>query len=198
MSLFSSIPGIMSGLGGLASAGASIYGGIQGGKAADKAGKMAERAYQQQRADLAPQRQLGQESSNMLRDIYVRGDRDFTQSPGYQFRVDEGRKAMERSAAARGMLNSGGMLRQLQEYGQGAASQEYGNQFNRLAHLAGLGAGPTAQGVQAAGNMAINVGNAGANAAAARTSGFQGASNALNTFGENISGLNLLRRLGYG
>jgi hypothetical protein len=198
MSLFSSIPGIMSGLGGLASAGASIYGGMQGASAADKAGKMAERAYQQQRKDLAPQRRLGAESTNMLRDIYLRGDKPFEASPGYQFRVDEGRKAMERSAAARGMLNSGGMLRQLQEYGQGAATQEYGNQFNRLAHLAGLGTGPTAQGVQAAGNMSVNMGNAAQNAAAARTSGFQGAAGALNTFGENISGLNLLRSLGYG
>ena len=51
--------------------------------------------------------------------------------PSYQFRLGEGRKALENSAAARGVLNSGGTLADILNYGQQAASQEYQNIFNR-------------------------------------------------------------------
>lgn len=51
--------------------------------------------------------------------------------PGYQFRMEQGRKALDRSAAARGLTMSGAQLRALTEYGQGMGSQEYGNAFNR-------------------------------------------------------------------
>lgn len=57
------------------------------------------------------------------------------QTAGYQFAVDQGNQAINRSAAAKGQLNSGGVLAELQKYGQGMASQEYGNQTNRLADL---------------------------------------------------------------
>lgn len=52
--------------------------------------------------------------------------------PSYQWRFDQGQKAAERSLAARGLLNSGNAAIELQQYGQGAASQEYGAQFDRL------------------------------------------------------------------
>lgn len=51
--------------------------------------------------------------------------------PGYQFRLDQGTGAMQNSAAARGVLNTGGTLQDLVDYGQKAGSQEYGNAFNR-------------------------------------------------------------------
>lgn len=51
--------------------------------------------------------------------------------PGYQFRLAEGQKAIERSAAARGGLNSPATMKALQGYGQGVASEEYQNAFNR-------------------------------------------------------------------
>ena len=50
----------------------------------------------------------------------------------YRFRFNQGQQALERSAASKGMLNSGNTLAALADYGQGAASQEYGNEFNRL------------------------------------------------------------------
>jgi hypothetical protein len=99
--------------------------------------------------------------------------------PGYQFRLQEGQKALENSAAARGSLLTGGTAKGLQQYGQNYASNEYSNvynralgeyqqrynvfeqnqanQFNRLASLSG--AGQTAattlgnQGQAAAGNI---------------------------------------------
>lgn len=100
-----------------------------------------------------------------------------TTDPGYGFRLSEGLKALERSAAARGGLLSGGTGKALTRYGQEAASQEYGNAFNRglteynalrareseeynrLAGLAGVG-GTTAQQLTSAGqNYGTSAGN---------------------------------------
>ena len=125
----------------------------------------------------------------------------FQQDPGYGFRLSEGQKALERSAAARGGLISGGAMKAATRFGQDMGSQEYTNAFNRyqteraarlnpLQSLTGMGQ-TTAAGLGAAGqNMASNVGNygmAGANAtaggmtdaAAARASGYVGGANAL-------------------
>lgn len=51
--------------------------------------------------------------------------------PGYQFRLQQGQQALERSAAARGNLLSGGTGKALERYGQDYASNEYGNVYNR-------------------------------------------------------------------
>lgn len=59
------------------------------------------------------------------------------QTAGYQFDVDQGNQAINRSAAARGQLGGGGVLAELAKYGQGMASKEYGNQVNRLSSLIG-------------------------------------------------------------
>jgi len=66
--------------------------------------------------------------------------------PSYQFRFQQGQQAAERSAAARGLLNSGNAAIELQQYGQGMASQEYGAQFNRM--LQGLSGVETAYDAQ--------------------------------------------------
>jgi hypothetical protein len=55
----------------------------------------------------------------------------FKADPGYAFRMSEGMKALERSAAARGGLLSGATLKGTQRFGQDLASQEYQNAFNR-------------------------------------------------------------------
>jgi hypothetical protein len=62
---------------------------------------------------------------------------DLQTDPGYGFRLSEGLKALERSAAARGGLLSGGTGKALTRYGQEAASQEFGNAFARA--LTGYG-----------------------------------------------------------
>jgi hypothetical protein len=56
---------------------------------------------------------------------------DLNQDPGYAFRLKEGQQALERSAAARGGLISGGALKAATRYGQEMGSQEYGNAYNR-------------------------------------------------------------------
>jgi hypothetical protein len=53
------------------------------------------------------------------------------QDPGYQFRLEQGRQALEASAAARGGLLSGSTGQALAQYGQDLASQEYANAYQR-------------------------------------------------------------------
>lgn len=53
------------------------------------------------------------------------------QDPSYLWRIEQGRGALENSAAARGVLNSGGTLQDILNYGQKAASQEYSNVWDR-------------------------------------------------------------------
>jgi len=60
------------------------------------------------------------------------GASDFQTDPGYNFRLSEGLKALDRQAAARGGMMSGAALKAAGRYGQDVASQEYGNAFNRF------------------------------------------------------------------
>lgn len=59
------------------------------------------------------------------------GKVDLGQDPGYAFRLKEGQQALDRQAAARGGLISGGALKAATRYGQEMGSQEYGNAYNR-------------------------------------------------------------------
>lgn len=67
----------------------------------------------------------------------VNNPNSISDTNAYKFRFNQGQQALERSAAAKGMLNSGNTLAELANYGQGAASQEYGNEFGRLAGMTG-------------------------------------------------------------
>ena len=103
----------------------------------------------------------------------------FFTSPGYEFRLGEGIRALERSGAARGKLNSGAMGRALVEYGQGVASQEFGSYANRLAELAGGGQTAATDTGRFGAAAAANQGQMIANAGTARASGYTGAANAI-------------------
>ncbi len=61
-------------------------------------------------------------------------------SAAYKFRMDQGIDALNRQLGARGLLNSGNRLLETEKYGQGLASQEYGDQFKRLSDLYGTNA----------------------------------------------------------
>jgi hypothetical protein len=116
---------------------------------------------------------------------------DYQADPGYDFRLTEGIKALDRTAASRGGLLSGAALKGVTRYGQGLASEEYQNAYNRyntnranilnpLQSLAGQGQ-TTANTLSNAGaNYATNAGNAYMNAGNAAASGYVGSANAWN------------------
>jgi len=177
------------------------------------------RQYDQNRADQAPYLAAGTGAVNRLgAGVGYGGEVGSTRpfdfqydpnaDPGTAFRMSEGIKALDRSAAARGGLLSGATLKGVQRYGQELGSQEYNNAFNRyvtgfnantgernalynrLAGVAGTGQTATgqigAQGTNMASNIgnlnmtsAANTGNAAMAAANARNSAFSGAANVL-------------------
>jgi hypothetical protein len=160
----------------------------QGASAGDAANKQKEAAqsaldfqrqmWEQQRADQAPWLEAGKGS---LADLLAltRDPSSIVTDPAYQFRMAEGQKALERSASARGMLNSGGALRGLARYSQGLASEEYGNRWNRLASLAGYGQ-TAAQNLGALGGQtANNMGNLYGAMGNAQSAGSVGVGNAI-------------------
>lgn len=187
-------------------------------QSADEALSFQKQQYSDQQANLKPWLQAGQGALSQLSGLMQPGG-DLTKQfqaptgvteqndPGFQFRLQQGQQALERSAASRGGLLSGGTAKSLDAYSQGQASQEYGNvynrafnefqtnqanQYNRLAGIAGTGqtaANTLGQSGQAASNNISNLlltsgqqqGNAVQNAAAARSSGYINGANALNS-----------------
>lgn len=63
---------------------------------------------------------------------------DYQADPGYGFRLAEGQKALERTAAARAGLQSGSALRAAARYGQEMGSQEFSNAYQRFRDTQGL------------------------------------------------------------
>lgn len=99
--------------------------------------------------------------------------------PGYQFRLKEGQRNLENSAAARGGLMSGNFLKATTKYGQDYGANEYANIANRYGQLAGVGQVAN-QSLQSAGqNYANAYGQNVQNAGAARASGYAGRANAI-------------------
>jgi len=56
----------------------------------------------------------------------------FQESPGYQYQLDQGIEAIDRSAASQGMLQSGNTMKEVQQYGSNLANQEYANYIDSL------------------------------------------------------------------
>lgn len=117
-------------------------------------------------------------------------DQAFQVDPGYAFRLAEGNKALDRSAAARGGLLSGGAMKAAQEYGQKMGSQEYMNAFNRyqtsrtnalnpLLSLAGAGQTAANTLTSAAGGLGTGLAENAIGAGNVRASGYIGGANAL-------------------
>jgi len=179
----------------LAGAGASIY---SANKAADAQKKAAAQATAlerennaQIRADFAPYRDAGASALTKYADsLGLNGDAarqsfvdGFRADPGYQFAFDEGQRAIQGSAAARGGLLSGGALRALQRTGQGMADQQYGSYLDRFGYLANMGQNSAAQtgqfGAQSAGRQGAYALDAGAARAGGYLSAAQGVNGAI-------------------
>jgi hypothetical protein len=104
----------------------------------------------------APYRQLGY---GVLPQLNQLASGDISQSPEYQWRLGQGEETINRAMAARGLQFSRPAINALAEYTGGLTSEMSANQFNRLAQLANLGQGATAQAVSGAGQYGTNMAN---------------------------------------
>ena len=181
----------------VASVGMGLYGASENRKAASQASDAATRANEQamalqrqmfdeQKAMSAPYREAGVTGQNRLMELlglgpntgaagYGKYGRDFSMAdyqadPGYAFRLSEGQKAIDRSAAARGGTQSGAALRAATRYGQDMGSQEYGAAYNRyqtnrtnqlqpLGNMATMGANAATNNATQAGQYGTSAGN---------------------------------------
>lgn len=136
---------------GIASAGVGIAsslsqkGAVSGGQSSANAAQL--QALQQAREDLSPYRAAGSGAVGVAGDLSGANGPDaasaavgnFYTSPGYDFRLKEGLRAVDAGASANGILHSGATIKAEQAYGQGLASSEFDKYYNRLFGLAQLG-----------------------------------------------------------
>ena len=193
--------------------------------AAGQAADVSQQQYEQTRADQAPYRQAGynalaemQRTAKNVPGAFKFGAGDYQADPGYAFRLSEGQKALDRSAAARGGLISGGALKAATRFGQDMGSQEYQSAYNRAltgyntgvasenqlynrqAGLAGIGQTSANLTGQFGAANAANVGNLMTGAGAAQAAGQVGMANAVTgglgtylNYNQNTALLNALR-----
>lgn len=109
----------------------------------------------------------------------------FTNSPGYQFRRDEGQRDIGNSFAARGGAFGGDALRALTDFNQNLASEDFYSFVNQMNNMAGLGQTAAGQAGQYGQNFANQGSNALQNMGNARASGI---ANQYNMLGQGIGG----------
>ena len=130
--------------------------------AASKAGNaslaLQRQAYETQQANLQPYMQLGTGAIDKITALNNGDYSGFINSPDYQFTLQQGMQGLDRSAAARGSLYSGGHSADLTKYAQGLASTQLGNYRSNLMGLVNLGQNSAAGVGQAAQNYANSSG----------------------------------------
>lgn len=203
------IPAAAALIGGKMSSSAAKSAAATSAAASDRASDLQREMFERNIELNAPFREAGVNALNKLVPLTEYKDfgmDQFQADPGYAFRMSEGMKGLERSAAARGGLLSGATLKGIQRYGQDLASQEFQNAFNRygiererrlapLQSLAGVGqtsANTLGQaGTQFAntmGNIGMKQANVAGNAAMSRASAYGNTLNQLSYLGGRYLG----------
>lgn len=157
----------------IAAAGIGVAGSVvAGNKAAKATNKAAASAAQVQREGLeqqerlsAPYRAAGETALKQYQSLLgltpsTTSPTDIIKAtPGYDFRFQEGQKVVQNAASATGSGLGGNTLRALVDYGQGRATDAYGDYADRLESLSSLGQAAAAGQAAATGNTASNLSN---------------------------------------
>ena len=176
------------------------------------------RQYEQNRTDLAPYREVGTNALYQLRDMTKPGGylmSDYTgasleSDPGYQFGLNQGQRAIDQSAASRGILFSGKTLKDLMRFGQDYGGTKFNEGFQRdmatkgfrqntLSGLSGTGMAATgntaALGQSSANTIADLAGSGGSARAAGIVGGANALSGAFQNAGNNFLQMSMLDRI---
>lgn len=151
--------------------------------AAAQANELQKNMYDRAMSDMDPYAKAGTTSLSSLSDGSFMNN--WQQDPGYEFRMNEGMKAINQGAAARGLGNSGTTMKALARYGQDFGTNEYKNvydrKYNNLSNLANMGfnassnrSGYGQNYANSVGNNLIGVGNAAASNSLAQTQRMSG------------------------
>lgn len=139
----------------------------------DSANQMQQDQYYQTREDNMPLMDLRNALLPRIQELAQQDSgitpQEVMSDPGYKFGMDQGMRALQGSAAARGGLYSGATMKALNRYGTDYATTKFGdvfnrkqtalgNNFNRVMGAAGMGQAGVQQTQQAGSNYANNVG----------------------------------------
>lgn len=199
--------------------GATLASGLIGANAASNASQQQygaamaglqfqQQMYSQNRHNLQPWITSGTNANNSLAAMYgfpgsgnenrTADYSSFLNSPDYQFAQQQGLRAVDQSAASRGLLQSGGQARAVQQFGQGLAGQQFGNYFQRMLSMSqyGMNAASSLAGVstQAGSNISNSYGNAGQALASGTIGGANAVTGALGSGVNNLMMYSALNR----
>lgn len=177
-----SMPVAMLGSAGISAAG-SLIGGSQASGAANKAAETQLHMYDTTRNDLMPYNAGGQQDFTAYNKLISGSPSQMQASlealPGYQFTKTQGLKAVQNSAAARGLGVSGASYKGAAGFATGLADTTFDEQANRLLRGASLGENAAAQTGNTGATLAGAAGNAQIAAGQAAAAGTTGLTNNL-------------------
>lgn len=184
-------PAVMMGAGTLA----QMYAAYQQGQGAggyEDLMRMMEENYQRASTNLAPWMESGQRAMQQYESKVAAGPGEFRAGPGYGHRLREGRRAIERSASARGL--GGDTSKALMAYGQNIGSAEYDKFLNRyyaglkpLESMSRMGLGATQSLAQVGSSMAGAAGQYGAMGVGAESDMYGNYANILGQGAQNMA-----------
>jgi hypothetical protein len=162
--------GAVAAIGAGVSAATGVAGTIMSANKAGQGAGQAQQTLDQQRADVAPWRDTGGQALGATADLLGLNGPDaattamgnFQATPGYQWQLGQGLRAVDAGAAASGMLRSGATLKAEQTFGSGLADQTFQQYYNNLAGISGQGLSAATGGAstaQTSANLAQGAGN---------------------------------------
>lgn len=136
--------------------------------AANYAANLQNQQFQQLQTNLAPYMALGSQGQNLLSQLgqFNFNPSDLTQTPGYQFNLQQGLKAAANSASGSGLNLSGAQQKGLANYASGLASNTYQQQFQNALTSYNTNLQQANNLISLGQNAAAGVGNAGLTTAA--------------------------------
>lgn len=203
--------------GSVINAASTAYAADQASKAQTNAANLAAQTqmnmYNTTRGDLSPFRQIGQTAATQLTNQLpsltapiVMDQAALEQTPGYQFNLYQGEKAVANSAAARGLGSSGAALKGAAQFATGLADNTYQQQFqnavtnqtnayNRLKGLVDTGENAASQTGILGANAANQISSAQIGAGNAQAAGINAIGQSVGNLGNNISGYAMYKGL---
>lgn len=181
--------------------------------AQNKAIAVQQQQYQQTRSDLSGYRDMGGSAGKELQDRLpfltspiVMDQATLEKTPGYQFAKTQGLKAVQNSAAARGLGVSGAALKGAATFATGLADNTYQNQFNnenvnrtnaynRLKGLVDTGENAAAQTGTFGANAANNISSSATGIGNAEAAGVNKIGNSVTAGVNNLSGYAMYKGL---
>ncbi len=178
---------------GVASAAVGVAGSLSASGAASKGAAQAQANADRQRNDLGPWRDTGGLANTASADLLGLNGQDaanaamgnFQASPGYQYQVQQGLRAVDAGAASRGYLRSGATIQAEEKLGSNLANLDFGNYYKNLLHLSDTGESAAAGGATTANTSAALAQGAGRDQASIYGDAAKGLGGTVNTLLNN-------------